>query len=271
MSDELSNPPGESNTRPLSNILAFHKLSPHLSFGSTNYSPTRFQKLFDRLLTGGYEPSTIENVIARPGERTVAVCFDDGYAHLVDTLLPLLDRFHFVPTVFVPTGYIGKTNTWDYSHAFRKEKHLRAEDIRLLAGKGVSFGSHGHSHVDLTSLSMRQLKAELTESKAILEDILGTGVSTISYPFGRCSDAILDIAAEVGYQCGFTMAYPEYGDEPLARGRYPVYFYDSWRSVLRKLQQGRGKHGGFEQLRDRLTNGLSGGTILLNRLRRFPG
>lgn len=265
MSGEFSNPSDQSQAHSPINVLAFHKLSPHLSFGSTNFSPARFRRLLDCLSSRGYNSISLEDAINYPTAQHVAVCFDDGYAHLADHLPPVLEQYNIRPTVFLPTGYMGKPNSWDYSHIFRTEKHLNADEIRTLAEMGVRFGSHGHSHCDLTELSPNRLREELATSKKILEDVSYSEVTSISYPFGRHNEAVIQAAAQTGYKYGFTMSFPDTHGNLLALGRYPVYFYDTHRSIQRKLN--RGRLYGFEKLRAEVTNRLSGGTILLNRIR----
>lgn len=269
MSGESGRSSAESDKRSQINILSFHKLSLHLSFGSTNYSPARFGRLIERLESGGFTFLPLTEVVAKPDQESVAVCFDDGYAHLTHYLPPLMDKYGIEPTIFVPTGYLGKPNNWDYSHIFRTERHLSGEEIRQLADRGVSFGSHGHSHCDLTALSAERVRSELADSKRILEDILGREIATISYPFGRFNQRVMEAAESAGYRYGFTMSYPEDVDTALGLGRFPIYFYDSPRSVLRKLRRGRLYR--FEKSRARFTNKLSGGTVLFNRLRRLRG
>jgi hypothetical protein len=107
---------------------------------------------------------------------------------------------------------------------------------------------------------------ELRRSRTILEDILGSDVGALSYPFGRVDTRVAEAAAAAGFSDGYTMSYPEAADQPLTRGRYAIYFYDTPGSVGRKLGTGIGRR--LEKSRARLTNRLSYGTILLNRIRR---
>jgi len=198
----------------------------------------------------------------------VRVTFDDAYQHLLITLPELMERFKFRPLIFVPTGLIGRSNRWDYSHFVRPMEHLNRDSIRRLVEMGVSFGSHGHSHTDLTSLDAGRLGAELLFSKATLEDLTGRPVTAISYPFGRCDERIRKAASAAGYTEGYTLRFPWIDDHPMARGRTAVYGYDTPLSIFLKLG---GEHwAALEALKAGITNRLSGGTILLNRLRRVP-
>lgn len=242
----------------------FHKVTDRITFGSTNYSPRRLARLLEHLQSEGFD-LTSDAMGERRG-RGPLVTFDDGYAHLVTALPPLIERFGLRPTVFVPTAWIGKANRWDYSHRLCSERHLNTTEIRELCRLGAQFGSHGHRHVMLTGLSEAKLREDLATSKNILEDIIGTAIDSLSYPFGRVNKKVTDAAMAVGFTSGFTMRYPEPNDPALERGRYAIYFYDTPESVQRKLGAGWGRR--VEKARADLTNRLSYGTILLNRIRR---
>ena len=255
-------------SEPFTRVLAFHKSIPHFSFGSTNFSPVRLEQLLKQLRSRNirFVPATFRpDRTAR--DLSVALTFDDGYAHLAEVLPRLIDLFAIRPLIFIPTGWIGQTNRWDYSHYFRKDLHLDRPAIRMLAERGAEFGSHSHLHLDLTGLSQRRLEMELRQSKEILEDAIRKPVKTISYPFGRSTELVRDAARRCGFEYGFTMRFPTPGDSSLSIGRIPVYGYDTPLSIAAKLSSG-GLFFQTERLKCRVTNSLSGGTVLLNRLRR---
>lgn len=253
-----------SSDRP--RVLAFHKLSDRLTFGSTNYSPKRFERLLALLRNDGWDLNAGERSSATRDTRSLYLTFDDAYQHLLDVLPPLMQRFKFRPLVFVPTSLIGRSNRWDYSHALHPMEHLNRASIRQLSELGVRFGSHGHSHSDLTAVAPDRLNNELLFSKATLEDLIGRRVTAVSYPFGRCNEAVLQTAAEAGYEEGYTMRFPKRGDHLLAQGRLGVYWYDTFLTARLKLESG--PWGRVEALKAGVTNRLSGGTVWLNRLRR---
>ena len=245
-------------------ILVFHKLMPKFSFGATNFAPQRFEHLLQFLTERGHPFVSLSQPPNAEEALPVAVCFDDGYSHLADNLPALMRNHGLKPTVFVPTMHIGRPASWDYSYRLRPVRHLNLDEIKKLASLGVAFGSHGHSHDDLTRMNTRRLTDELVRSLAILEDAIGERVSCISYPFGRCNARVTDAAREAGYTFGYTMAFPEPDDSSLTLGRLAVYGYDSPLSISRKINGG--PLYGFEKVKARITNRLSGGTILYARL-----
>ncbi len=247
-------------------ILAFHKVTSRFSFGCTNYPPHRLDRLLAFLQVKGFVFQSVETTLSRNNALSLAITFDDGYLHLVDVLPHLMRKYRFEPLIFLPTKYLGKSNHWDYSCLFRSTPHLDPKSVRQLAQLGVEFASHGHSHVNLCRCDRKTLRRELQYSKAVLEDILGTHVNYISYPFGRYNQEVVEAALEAGYTKGFTMRFPQDDDTVLAIGRFGVYAYDTATSITRKLSGG--PFYNLEKWKARLTNRLSDGTVIYSRLMR---
>jgi peptidoglycan/xylan/chitin deacetylase (PgdA/CDA1 family) len=247
--------------------LAFHKLLATFSYGVTNYAPARFERLLESLISGGWKfVSPVQSEWGTENHRALLLTFDDGYGHLAEILPPLMERYNLTPLVFMPSDLIGRSNAWDYTHRLCPTDHLDAVAIRNLADKGVCFGSHGQTHRDLTGMTDSDLKAELCDSRNELQDLTGQSVDHISYPFGRSNRRVRQIARETGYRFGYTMAFPQDSDEPLALGRIPVYGFDTFWSIHQKIRHGWAYP--VERFKARVVNWLSGGTILLNRFRR---
>lgn len=68
---------------------------------------------------------------------------------------------------------------------------------------GIEFGAHTCNHPDLTCIPIDRMKKEVYESKAIIEDALGTQVSCFAYPYGRYNHRVRDIVQE-HFSCAFS-------------------------------------------------------------------
>jgi peptidoglycan/xylan/chitin deacetylase (PgdA/CDA1 family) len=246
--------------------LLFHKSISTFSFASTNFSPRRLKQLLMWLRESGFSFAGID-AQGRASGRSVGFTFDDGYEHLAQVLPPLIEEFGIRPVIFVPTAFIGKPADWDYSYRFCKVTHLERRSIRSLSAIGVEFGSHGHSHTDLTALPTRKMEMELRQSRDILADITGKTVRSIGYPFGRVNSRVVETAEQFGLVHGFTSTFPDLSDAPSTIGRVSIYGYDTLLSITLKLSESRAL--ALERLKCRITNRLSGGTVLLNRMRRY--
>lgn len=259
-------PPKATATCPIK-VLAFHKLLPQFSFGSTNYSPDRFRRLLADLQDRGFRFRSPEDILQSANADNLLLTFDDGYRHLASLLPGLMENFDIKPLVFVPTAFIGRSNSWDYSSFIQKVPHLDRAEIREMADAGVRFGSHGHTHSPLDLQSEGEVANELVGSRDILEEITGREVRYLSYPFGRSNRFVAEAARKAGYLAAFTMAFPTPGDTDFARGRFCIYGFDSLGAVRRKLKGDRLVR--LERLKGTIANRLSIGTILLNRIRGY--
>ncbi|WP_405826324.1 polysaccharide deacetylase family protein [Streptomyces sp. NBC_01390] len=135
------------------------------------------------------------------GRGLVGLTFDDGYADFVTNALPVLRRWKCGATLFVLPGRLGGENAWDPLGP--RKPLLTADGIRAVAGAGIELGSHGLTHVDLTKADDELLRAEVTESRALLAELSGAPVAGFCYPYGtvdqRAADAVR--AAGYGYGC----------------------------------------------------------------------
>jgi peptidoglycan/xylan/chitin deacetylase (PgdA/CDA1 family) len=80
------------------------------------------------------------------------------------------------------------------------------EQVRDMAAAGMDFGSHTHSHTPLARLDGRRQRAELADSRDVLEGELGTPVRSVAYPVGDATAYTAETcraAREVGYELGF--------------------------------------------------------------------
>ncbi|MEW6442062.1 MAG: DUF3473 domain-containing protein [bacterium] len=72
--------------------------------------------------------------------------------------------------------------------------------VRAVHARGHEVASHGSAHDLCTALSRRALKEDLTGSKKLLEDLLGTAVCGYRAPSFSISPEILEIVRECGYR-----------------------------------------------------------------------
>jgi len=83
---------------------------------------------------------------------------------------------------------------------------VNADQIREMRRAGMDIGSHTHTHRILSHLDETSQHAELEQSKAILERLLGEPVTSVAYPVGSLSaygPETCRIAESLGYRVGF--------------------------------------------------------------------
>ncbi len=79
-------------------------------------------------------------------------------------------------------------------------KVLSKEDVEHLSQLDVEFGSHTHTHPMLINQSEEDIRAELSHSKKILEELTKKPIKIVAYPNGLANDEIDSISKELDYE-----------------------------------------------------------------------
>ncbi|MEZ5359235.1 MAG: polysaccharide deacetylase family protein [Candidatus Zixiibacteriota bacterium] len=240
-------------------ILAFHQTSKKYYPGINNIKPGYFFVMLDVLRESGFSFWNGEEGDA-VGDTALVLTFDDGYADNVEVLLRLRE-IHVTPIVFVPTDFIGKINSWEYSTRIFPARHMDKSQIRELREAGVLFGTHGKSHRALPLMKKETLVDELRSSRSIIEDIAGRECTLLSYPFGRHDRRVNLEALEIGYKAGLALDRPcrDSGEtDDFVLFRKPVYSIDDYYSLRDKLLIDSGR----DRRKNDIINTLAGGTII---------
>jgi peptidoglycan/xylan/chitin deacetylase (PgdA/CDA1 family) len=209
--------------------LAYHKIDTKFEFGLTTTRPDRFRMQVRGLLNAGF---SFDGTLS----SSIKLTFDDGYECFYKNVVPVLNEFGIKAIVFPVAGFVGMTNAWDIRLSFKSYRHMNKGQIREVADLGHDVGSHTMHHYDLTLISSAKVWNELSESKKVLEDIVGREITQLSFPFGRFDQRVIEIGNEVGYRSFFGLGSSvREGVIP----RIPVYRYDSTSAVIRKAKMNR--------------------------------
>jgi peptidoglycan/xylan/chitin deacetylase (PgdA/CDA1 family) len=271
-------------------VLCFHKISQDFCWEGTWTTPRRFFQYVDRLRALGHRFIDMDEYLEWVGTRSgpgqgadpgggvgaganasgrvpLLLTFDDGYRELYDVVLPGLEGRGVPFHVFLVTDYVGRDNTWDLSLGRRPFRHLGWPQIEEMAERGVTFGSHGATHRDLTTtIDPDDVRAELASSKEAIEEHLGRPVRTVSYPFGRCDDVAVAAARGAGYEAAFSL-YPPHHNlrfDRYAIRRNGVYVIDP--VVFADAKVTPGPLFWMEEMKCRAINAVAVLTPLLKRL-----
>ena len=190
-------------------VLLYHHVGPTQpgTHRSLTVSPARFERQVRCLVRKGYRGISASDWLrwrldgkGLP-EKPVLLTFDDGYADLAQHAFPVLQEFGFKAAVYIVTGRIGSTNTWDEECGSGTHRLLSADQILYWVGRGIEFGAHSRTHAELTTLEPHELEEEVLGSKRDLEQLLGHRVVSFAYPFGfhntsvvECVSSIFDLA-----------------------------------------------------------------------------
>ena len=175
-------------------------------WGATRITPHRFESFLKFLKGTGYTCVPLQSLynpkFIHPS-KPIILTFDDSYDSIYKYAWPIMKAYDFTGTVFVISGYVGKSNSWDVNLGGRLFRHLKWDHIKNLSEAGFEIGSHTVHHPDLTRIKINSVRQELLWSKRRLEDKIGTEIHSIAYPFGRYDERIVDLSLETGYKIGF--------------------------------------------------------------------
>lgn len=113
----------------------------------------------------------LEDTAAQSGV-TVELTSDDAFASDYTDLLPLLLATGRTATFFIPTAFIGRPGRLD------------AAQIRELHRLGMRIGTHGTHHVPWARIPHAEARADILDSIAHLEDLIGAPITAAAPPFG---------------------------------------------------------------------------------------
>jgi peptidoglycan/xylan/chitin deacetylase (PgdA/CDA1 family) len=152
---------------------------------------------------------------------------------------PILRRLGLPATVFVVGETLSlerRTVDWTTTRPPGPLGTLRPEQIREMRASGITFGSHGHTHRDLTDLSPEECERELRDSRVTLEEVLDAPVRVLAYPFGRHNAAVRQAAHRAGYSHALGTADGMEPVGPYGIPRAAVYPADGGVSLALRLK-----------------------------------
>jgi hypothetical protein len=172
----------------------YHELRPH----GCDYSYVLETKEFDKQMDLFMQMRNAESHGLWP-----EVTFDDGHISNFSDALPVLLSWGLTARFFITVGWTGK-----------KPGYMGWRELRSLHESGQLVGAHGWSHTFLTRCAPREFDVELGKAKSVLEDKLGTPITTMSLPGGRFNRRVLAACREAGYTQVYT-SVPRAEYEPL--------------------------------------------------------
>lgn len=165
-----------------------HLLYHELRSGRSKYPYVLDPRAFDQHLEMFVQMRNAESHDLRP-----EVTFDDGHVSNFEYALPSLHSRGLIARFFITVGWTDK-----------RPNYMGWQQLRSLQESGQLIGAHGWSHAFLTRCDQGDLNRELSGARRLLEDKLGTQITTMSLPGGRCNRRVLAACREAGYTQIFT-------------------------------------------------------------------
>jgi peptidoglycan/xylan/chitin deacetylase (PgdA/CDA1 family) len=230
-------------------ILMYHSISDEREenippYYRTATSPELFAAHMELLRSQGYEVLGLQAGLEKflhgnsPGSKLAVITFDDGFQDFYTAALPVLRQYNFGATVFLPAAFIGQE-----PRKFKGRTCLTWDEVRESQKAGIEFGSHTVNHPKLYELDLPQIRAELKESKAAIENELGQPVRSFAYPYafpsgdGPFVKVFVETLKATGYDYNVTTKIGLAGknDDPFILKRLPINSADDEALFLAKL------------------------------------
>jgi peptidoglycan/xylan/chitin deacetylase (PgdA/CDA1 family) len=121
-----------------------------------------------------------------PNHKTKALImsYDDGSEH-DRRLVELFNRYGIRGTFHLNSGKLGQAH------------HIASHEVSTLY-QGHEVSCHSVNHPDLTQLDDEAIRYEIEQDKQTLENLTGSPVRGLAYPFGTYNDRILALLSELG-------------------------------------------------------------------------
>ena len=198
-------------------ILMYHRVDIPAESSGLFVSPQTIERQMEFLKVHHYNVIALRDLVDRLKNKkalpakAIVITFDDGTIDNIDKAFPVLKKMNFPATIFMITENIDKKG-W-----------LSREDLRLMDGSGIEIGSHTAHHAFLPSLKTEaEIIAELHDSKAALEEMLGHRVALLSYPGGGFTERVRDLAIAEGYEGAVTTNHGKRKDDLFALTRVKI-------------------------------------------------
>ena len=203
----------------------------------------RFRRQMKWLRLAGYRVIGLDEAVAalrensRLGEKNVVLTFDDAYENFYENAFPILTELGYPATVYAIAGMVGKKADWLAADGHATPRLMNAVQLREVQAAGITVGSHSFHHIRLAEQDRKTIDAETVDSKAALEDILGTAVEHFCYPYGshdrRCVEAVKAAGYATATTCQRAAATARF--DPHALPRKAISFGDSLSGYWWKL------------------------------------
>src|SRR3989338_7924022 len=175
-------------------IMMYHNVADTDEYRANTVRPELFERHMAYLKNHGFRVLSFAQLVqlTKTGQafprKSVVITFDDGYADNYEHAYGILRKYGYPAIIFVPTDLMNTDGylTWD--------------QIKEMAGNGITIGSHTRRHSYLPDLPPAEQRDEIFGSKHALEQNVGVPAEYFSYPIGGFSEEIKRLVKEAGDQ-----------------------------------------------------------------------
>lgn len=193
-------------------------------------SPEDFRAQMDWLYANGYHTVNFNHVRAyfegarALPSRPVVITLDDGYRDLYTAAFPILQAHGFTAVAYIVTSFVGQP------------AYVTRDEVLEMDRAGIEIASHTVDHANLARMSFGSTSYQVTQSKHLLEQMLGHPVLDFAYPSGQFNGQTMAAVRQAGYDTAVTTAQ------------------STTHSLIDRYAWGRVRVGGGESLEEFIAN-----------------
>jgi len=150
---------------------------------------------------------------------SVRLSFDDGNASDLRVAAPALAERGLTAQFFPLAGRLGKPGSLD------------ADDVRELASRGMTIGTHGMAHRSWRGMDSDTHRSELIEARQQLAEAAGAAITEAACPLGRYDRRLLLDLRKLGYKRVYTSDRRVARQDSWLQPRFSVYRDDTPESL----------------------------------------
>lgn len=182
--------------------------------GSNNISIQAFEEHLAYLHNNGYTCISLEDAETaykrnQFDDKTFCITFDNGFYSQYKYAVPILDKYNWKATFFIPTLVIGERKRKKLKETYEfdllpSDKMMDWKHLEQLIKAHHFVQSHGCFHHRDNLKNMDMIEFEVVESKHVLENVLGYEIEYFAFPFGAYNAAMIENLKQENYQMAFT-------------------------------------------------------------------
>lgn len=144
-----------------------------------------------------FNPITLDELYAYLADgkplplKPVVLTFDDGYRDTYEAAFPILKRYGFASTLFIPAEFVGE--------------RLSLAELKEMKAAGMAIMSHSQTHRELAPMTAKEQAQEIISSKQKLDSLLKQDTRYFCYPNGSYSPETLRLLKEQGFKLAVTI------------------------------------------------------------------
>jgi peptidoglycan/xylan/chitin deacetylase (PgdA/CDA1 family) len=157
--------------------------------------------------------------------RRVHATFDDAFRSAA-SVFPALRDLGVTLQIFVCTGYAREGKALTVPELAGDDPAELAtmtwDELRAHAADGALIGSHAVTHPHLPAFGDDEVRREVQESKAEIEDELGRPCRDFAYPYGEHDARVRSAVRAAGFERAYALAHGTWND-PYELPRLDLY------------------------------------------------